>query len=128
MNIEIIEDKSIEIIDRRTLRKGIKKNKTLEDAPPIEQVDKRNILRALWRTTTLEDGTTKYNNKPCDPLYFKKYYDEKRKAIDGALVACELCKRKVTSGHMLRHQRSNICKKNYNQSLITDEKPSEKLI
>ena len=125
-NTEIIEDSNnTEIIDRRKLRKGIEK--TVEDAPPVE-IDKREILRALWRTTILEDGTTKYNNKPCDPLYFKKYYDEKRKAIDGALVACELCQRKVTSGHMLRHQRSNICKQNYNQSLITDEKPSEKLI
>ena len=94
----------------------------------MEKIDKRKILRAPWRTTILEDGTIKYNNKPCDPLYYNKYYDEKRKAIDGALVACELCQRKITSGHILRHQRSNICKKNYNQSLTTDEKPSEKLI
>ena len=83
-NTEIIVDSSnnntsIEIIDRRTLRKGIKQNKTLEDGPPVETIDRRKILRALWRTTTLEDGTTKYNNKPCDPLYFKKCYDEKRK-------------------------------------------------
>jgi hypothetical protein len=122
-NPEIIEDKPIEIFDRRK----IKKIKNVEEEP-VEKIDKRKILRALWRTTILEDGTKKYNNKPCDPLYFKKYYDEKRKAIDGAIITCELCHREVTSGHIQRHQRSNICKKNYNLRLLTDEKPSEKLI
>ena len=68
--IEIIEDKPIEIIDRRK----IKKQKKVEEEP-AEKIDKRKILRALWRTTILEDGTKKYNNRPCDPLYFKKYYD-----------------------------------------------------
>ena len=92
----------------------------------LKNNNKQKILRAPWRTTILEDGTKKYNKNPCDPLYYKKYYDEKRKAIDGAVITCELCQRKVTSGHILRHQRSNICKKNY--SLTTDEKPSEKLI
>ena len=99
-----------------------------EDAPPVEKIDKRKILRALWRTTILEDGTTKYNNKPCDPLYFKKYYDEKRKEQEATVITCELCQRKVACGHILRHQRSNICKKNYNLRLITDEKLEEKLI
>ena len=87
--------------------------------------DKRKIKTALWRTTILEDGSIKYNNKPSDPLYFKKYYDEKRKAIDGAIITCNLCNKEVTSGHIHRHQRTNICKKN---RLNTDEKPEEKLI
>ena len=125
-NTEVIEDKPIEIVDRRKLRKGMKK--TVEDAPPVEKIDKRKILRALWRTTILEDGTTKYNNKPCDPLYFKKYYDEKRKEKEATVITCELCQRKIAGGHILRHQRSNNCKKIYNQSLIPDEKPSDKLI
>ena len=51
-NTEIIEDKPIEIIDRRKLLKKVE-----EDAPPVEKNDKRKILRALWRTTILEDGT-----------------------------------------------------------------------
>ena len=120
-NTEIIEDKPIEIIedsskatglnnssgiiDRRKLRK-----KTEEDAPPVEKIDKRKIKRALWRTTILEDGTTKYNNKPCDPLYFEKYYDEKRKEKELTVISCELCNRKIACGHILRHQRCNICK------------------
>ena len=119
--IEIIEDKPIEIIDRR------KKNKKVVEEP-VEKIDKRKIKRALWRYITLEDGTKKYNKNPCDPLYYKKYYDEKRKAIDGAIITCQLCHREVTSGHIHRHQRSNICKKNYNLRLLTDEKPSEKSI
>ena len=99
-----------------------------DDAPPVEKIDRRKILRALWRTTTLEDGTTKCNKKPCDPLYYKKYYDEKRKEKELTVITCELCQRKIACGHSLRHQRSNICKKIYNQSIITDETPSEKLI
>ena len=122
-NPEIIEDKPIEIIDRRK----IKKIKKVEEEP-VEKIDKRKILRTPWRTTILPDGTIKYNDRPCDPLYFKKYYDEKRKAIDGAIITCQLCQREVTSGHIHRHQRSNICKKYYNLRLNTDEKPSEKSI
>ena len=107
----------------------LKKNrKVVEDVPPVEKIDKRKILRALWRTTILEDGTKKYNNKPCDLLYFKKYYDEKRKEKELTVISCELCHRKTTFGHILRHQRSNICKTNYNLRLNTDEKPEEKLI
>ena len=119
-NPEIIEDKPI--IDRRKIKKN---KKVEEETPSVEKIDKRKILRTPWRTTILEDGTKKYNDRPCDPLYFKKYYDEKRKAIDGAIITCQLCNRQVTSGHIHRHQRSNICKKN---SLNTDEKPSEKTI
>ena len=115
--IEIIEDKPID-------RRKIKKIKKVEEEP-VEKIDKRKILRTPWRTTILEDGTKKYNDRPCDPLYFKKYYDEKRKAIDGAIITCQLCNRHVTSGHKHRHQRSNICKKN---RLNTDEKPSEKIV
>jgi hypothetical protein len=126
-NTEIInnnfEDKPI--IDRRRIKK-IKKVE--EDIQPVEKIDKRTIKRAPWRTTILEDGTIKYNDRPCDPLYFKKYYDEKRKAIDGAIITCQLCQREVTSGHIHRHQRSNICKKYYNLRLNTDEKPSENTI
>ena len=119
--IQIIEDKPI--IDRRK----IKKIKKVEEEP-VEKNDKRKILRTPWRTTILPDGTKKYNDRPCDPLYFKKYYDEKRKAIDGAIITCQLCQREVTSGHIHRHQRSKICQKYYNLRLNTDEKPSEKTI
>ena len=130
-NPEIIKDKPIIEIneDKPIDRRKIKKIKKVEeDIPTVEKIDKRKILRTPWRTTILPDGTIKYNDRPCDPLYFKKYYDEKRKAIDGAIITCQLCQREVTSGHIHRHQRSKICQKNYNLRLNTDEKPSEKSI
>ena len=127
--LEIIENKPEIIEDKPIDRRKIKKIKKVEEnTPTVEKIDKRKILRTPWRTTILPDGTTKYNDRPCDPLYFKKYYDEKRKAIDGAVISCELCNRSVTSGHIHRHQRSNLCKKYYNLRLNTDEKPSEETL
>ena len=42
----------------------------------------RKIKRAPWRTTALEnDGAIKYNVKPNDPEYFKKYYEENKEII-----------------------------------------------
>ena len=126
-NTEIInnnfEDKPI--IDRRRI-KNIKKVE--EDIPPVEKIDKRKILRTPWRTTILPDGTKKYNDRPCDPLYFKKYYDEIRKEKEHTVITCELCERRVTCGRIHRHKKTNICKKYYNLRLNTDEKPEEKLI
>jgi len=121
-NTEIINDNFEDkpIIDRRR----IKKIKKVEEEP-VEKIDKRKILRAPWRTTILENGTKKYNDKPLDPNYFKKNYDEKRKGMETKVIICELCNRRVTSGHIRRHQRSNICKKN---CMNTDENPTEKII
>ena len=123
--IEIIKDKPIEIIDRRKI-KNIKK----VEEEPVEKIDKIKILKAPWRTEILEDGSKIYNNKPCDPEYFKKYYHEKRKEKEAIVITCELCLRRVACGHIHRHHRSIICKKNYNLRLNTDtdEKPSEKSI
>ena len=70
----------------------------------------------------------KYNDRPCDPLYFKKYYDEIRKEKEQTVITCELCERRVTCGRIHRHKKTNICKKYYNLRLNTDEKPEEKLI
>jgi len=120
-NPEIIEDKPIEIIDRR------KKNKKVVEEP-VEKIDKRKILRAPWRTTILEDGTKKYNDRPCDPLYFKKYYDEIRKEKEHTVITCELCNRHITFGRIQRHKKTNICKKYYNLRLNKDEKPSEETL
>ena len=68
----------------------------------------------------------KYNNKPTDPLYFQKYYDEKRKEKEAVVITCERCHRQIACGHIHRHQRTNICKKFYNIRLINEEKPDEK--
>ena len=78
---------------------------------PVEKIDRRKIKRALWRTTILEDGTTKYNKSPCDPLYYQKYYDEKQKAKYSAIICCDTCKRNIAQGHIIRHQKTNICNK-----------------
>ena len=122
----IIEDKPIEIIEDKPIDRR-RKNKKVEEEP-VDKIDKRKILRAPWRTTILEDGTKKYNDRPCDPLYFKKYYDEIRKEKEHTVITCELCERRVTCGRIHRHKKTNICKKYYNLRLNTDEKPEEKLI
>lgn len=85
---------------------------------PVEKVDRRKIKRALWRTITLEDGTTKYDNRPSDPNYFKKYYDEKKKAKVSLIIACDRCQKQIAAGHILRHQRTKLCEKRYYEHQI----------
>ena len=51
----------------------------------------------------LPDG--KYNAKPLDPEYFKKYYHEAKQPKE-----CEMCGKIIASGsHMKRHRDSNKC-------------------
>ena len=83
-----------------------------------EKVDKRRIKRAPWRTTILEDGTIKYNDKPNDPEYFKKYWSEKRRDVESTVVVCERCQKKCTAGHLTRHLKSNYCIKRYNEQMV----------
>ena len=85
---------------------------------PVEKIDRRKIRRAEWRTTILEDGTIKYNNKPNDPNYFSKYYDKVRKEKQIQIICCDKCQRNITSGHIIRHQKSNYFNKRYNENLI----------
>ena len=92
--------------------------KEIDIPEPVEKIDRRKILRALWRTTILEDGTIKYNKTPCDPNYYKKYYDEKQKAKYSAIITCDRCQRNIAAGHIIRHQKTNICNKKYNENLI----------
>ena len=82
-----------------------------------EKVDKRKIKRAPWRTITNEDGTTKYNSKPNDPDYFKKYWHEKRCEKESTVITCERCQKKFTFGHLARHLKSNYCIKRYNEKM-----------
>ena len=72
---------------------------------PVDIIDIRKIKRELWRTITLEDGTTKYDNRPSDPNYFKKYYDETRKEKESQIITCEKCLRNIASGHIKRHKK-----------------------
>lgn len=89
-----------------------------ENSDIPQPVEKRKKQKAPWRTIVLEDGTTKYNSKPNDPLYFRKYYLDKRRDHEGAIVACERCQRELTLGHMNRHQKSNYCIKRYNEKQV----------
>ena len=82
-----------------------------------EKIDRRKIKRALWRTTENEDGTTKYNSKPNDPDYFKKYWNEKRRDVESNVITCERCQKKFTYGHLTRHLKSTYCIKRYNEQM-----------
>ena len=50
-----------------------------------------------------EDGS--YDNKPCDPHYFRDYYRNKL----SMKCACELCGSEVAKGKMTRHKKSVKC-------------------
>ena len=85
-----------------------------ENEQPIEsttvtKIDRRKTKRAPWRYTTLEDGTVKYNHKPIDPLYFQKYYDEKRKFDDARRHICVFCNKEIAYGHKARHEKTKHC-------------------
>ena len=83
-----------------------------------EKIDRRKIKRAPWRTIENEDGTTKYNSKPNDPDYFKKYWNEKRRDVESNVIICERCQKKFTQGHLTRHLKSTYCIKRYNEQVI----------
>ena len=93
-------------------------NTDSNDEVPVEKVDGRKIKRTPWRTITLEDGTTKYDSKPNDPDYFKKYYHEKRKFNDAVKIKCEYCDKCYTKGHKARHEKSNHCIKAQNDKIV----------
>ncbi len=89
-------------------------NTTSETMPEITQpTDRRKIRRALWRWN--EDGT--YNDKPNDPLYFKKYYAEKRRFYDATQIPCQYCNKLITLGHKARHEKTKSCIKMKNEKM-----------
>jgi hypothetical protein len=79
------------------------------EGQPTEKIDRRKIKRAPWRTIENEDGTTKYNDKPNDPEYFKKYYHSKRKFIVNNKINCEYCNKLTYQRHYERHQQRKSC-------------------
>ena len=81
---------------------------------PTIKIDRRTIKRSPWRYTANEDGSIKYNHKPIDPLYFQKYYDEKRKFYDSKRYICECCNKEIALGHKARHQQTKYCIKAQN--------------
>ena len=80
-----------------------------------EKIDRRKIKRALWRTIENEDGTIKYNGKPNDPDYFKKYWHAKRKLIANLKFECEYCHKPTMKRHYERHQQRKSCIEAKNQ-------------
>ena len=56
----------------------------------------------------MSDKTTK-NYKPSDPLYFKKYYENKLKSVN---YYCELCKVETLLPHKSRHLKTKKHKQN----------------
>lgn len=81
---------------------------TQPETQPVK-IDRRTIKRAPWRTTVLEDGTIKYNDKPNDPDYFRKYWNTKRKFIANAKFECEYCHQLTMKRHYARHQQRKSC-------------------
>ena len=49
----------------------------------------------------------KYNGKPLDPEYYKKYYISKLKQN----VCCSICGKCTNIAHIRRHERSAFCLK-----------------
>ena len=50
----------------------------------------------------------KYNSKPLDPMYFKKYYIEKTKLKQ---VVCPICHSSISdASNMSKHQKTNKCR------------------
>jgi hypothetical protein len=48
----------------------------------------------------------KYNYKPLDPDYFKKYYQEK---IKGVKTNCQYCDCIITKENLIRHNKTKKC-------------------
>ena len=49
---------------------------------------------------------TAVNNKPKDPDYFKKYYQNNNK---GVMMECPRCHRQTSKVNLSKHMKRNIC-------------------
>ena len=81
----------------------VKKPRNLEPKEKIKTGRKTGMILTPHRH--LENG--KYDNKPNDPEYFKKYYME----VLRCPYECEVCGRVIASKSKLKvHQNSNYCR------------------
>ena len=69
-------------------------------------IEKRPRGRPRLETRTIING--KYDSKPLDKDYHKKYYLEK---IQGTKIMCPGCSREVPKTNLSRHMRTNNCVK-----------------
>ena len=93
-NIEINEIKPTEATEIKPKRKPYKKR---------QDIGMKREIRTPWRHRP--DGT--YNNNPSSESYFRDYY---HKTISGISI-CSFCNKEGVAANMLRHQKSNKCKK-----------------
>ena len=73
-------------------------------------IKKKIVKHAAWRHNA--DGT--YNNKPCDPEYFTKYWRERFQKE----YICMHCDKKLMNTEKIkRHEMSHLCIKARNKKL-----------
>ena len=100
-NIEINEIKPTEATEIKPKRKPYKKRKDIGIKRVL--VPKPRSPETAWRHNP--DGT--YNNNPSSESYFRDYYHKKLSGIS----ICPFCNKEGVTANMLRHQKSNKCKK-----------------
>ena len=122
---EIIESENM--IDSETIENSILRSDETSDGSSLQSENtivssaSENIIKAQivaifkngksWtppaESKRINPETGIYNNKPNDPAYFNKYYNEKNRVP----VVCPQCACMVPKLTLLRHMRSNKCKR-----------------
>ena len=76
------------------------------EIPEILEGNKRQkkVYVSRQDCTRYDEATGKYNSKPVDPEYFKKYYQNHREK-----VKCEICNKTTGKFKMYRHLKSQKC-------------------
>jgi len=89
--------------------------------PEIPEQSKKRTYVAREECTRYDAETGKYNIKPIDPEYFKKYYQTHNEK-----VKCEICGKTTGKFKMFRHVKSQKCQKaNRTNQLFTPDKIKE---
>ena len=84
---------------------------------PIPTVETKRKHKPRTTNRFREDGT--YDNKPCDPNYFRDYYRNKL----SIKTACDICGKEVTKARLRTHKQSAVCQvfAYYNDSLHVEQ-------
>ena len=89
--------------------------------PEIPEQSKKRIYVAREECTRYDEVTGKYNFKPLDPEYFKKYYQAHKEK-----TKCEICGKTTGKFKMYRHLKSQKCLRASNMNrLLTPDKIKE---
>jgi hypothetical protein len=76
----------------------------------IETVIEIKRTRGRPKTLFRHLPNDRYNDKPLDKDYFKKYYLVHKKSKISEKIQCELCGRQSCKINLIKHQKSNICR------------------